>query len=49
MPKDESAGVRVARLKWAFGPANGDPTVRGEDIATIIDGKISQMCAFIEN
>lgn len=34
-------GAGDAALAWTFGPSGGEPAVRGIDIATIVEGRIS--------
>ncbi|GAA3621367.1 hypothetical protein GCM10022223_42810 [Kineosporia mesophila] len=41
------AGAGEAALAWTFGPAGGEPAVRGIDIATITDGRISHLRTFL--
>ncbi|KAF1817130.1 hypothetical protein P152DRAFT_366674, partial [Eremomyces bilateralis CBS 781.70] len=39
---------QVARIKWAGGPKGELPMVFGEDVATVVEGKIKTMYAFVE-
>jgi hypothetical protein len=32
-----------AALAWRFGPPDGDPVVRGVDVATVVDGRIDAL------
>jgi len=43
---DGDHGMRVVRQAWNYGPP-GDPKVFGQDIATIVDGKIKLLYAIL--
>ena len=38
--------VRAA-LPWTFGPVGGPPVVRGLDVATVVDGRITSVLTFL--
>jgi hypothetical protein len=40
--------VRVARLSWSYGIPGEVPEISGEDVATILGGKIQTMYTFID-
>jgi hypothetical protein len=40
--------VQVGRLKWGFGLPGETPIVTGEDVGTIIDGKIETLLTFVD-
>jgi hypothetical protein len=44
----EDKDMSVAKLKWGFGPPGEEPKVTGEDIVTVINGKIERCYAFVE-
>lgn len=48
LPESGESNMRAARVKWAYGPPNEDPKVFGEDVATVVDGKIKMLVAIIE-
>ena len=41
------AGAGRAALAWRFGPPDAEPVVRGIDVVTVVDGRISEMTTLI--
>ena len=48
VPQSGDSEMRVSSVKWSYGPANEQPKVFGEDVATLVDGKIKILIAIIE-
>ena len=48
LPGSIEEKMRVARVKWSYGPPDEAPKVFGEDVATVVDGKIKMLVAIIE-
>jgi hypothetical protein len=44
----ENSNIQVGRLKWGFGLPGETPIVTGEDVVTVIDGKIETLLTFID-
>jgi hypothetical protein len=40
--------LRVARLSWTYGLPGQVPEITGEDVATVVSGKIQRMYTFID-
>ena len=40
-------GAGRAALAWRLGPADGEPFVRGIDVVTIVDGRISDLLTLL--
>ena len=34
--------------RWAFGPSDGEPVVRGTDVALVVDGKIARLYTVVD-
>lgn len=45
---DGDIELRVARVRWSYGAPGEQPKVFGEDVATVVNGKIKMLVALIE-
>jgi hypothetical protein len=45
--EDPNEDFRVARLPWGYGPPDGEPKITGEDVVTLVDGKINSLYTFL--
>jgi hypothetical protein len=48
MVADTDKDIRIARLKWAVSLPGQEPSMTGEDVATVVDGKIQKMFTFLD-
>jgi hypothetical protein len=48
LKEDVETDTWVTRLKWGVGPKGGDFVLTGEDIVTIVGGKIKALYAFLD-
>lgn len=49
LQKDGTADLWVTRLKWGVGPKGGELKLTGEDVVTIVDGKIRALYTFLDS
>lgn len=48
LKEDAETDTWVTRLKWGLGPTGGEFALTGEDVVTIVGGKIKAMYAFVD-
>lgn len=48
LAEDKETGTWVTRVKWGVGPPGGAFVVTGEDVVTIVGGKIKTLYTFLD-
>jgi hypothetical protein len=48
LQKDEKEDLWVTRLKWGVGPPEGELKLTGEDVLTIVEGRIKSCYTFLD-
>lgn len=48
LSEDKETDTWVTRLKWGVGPKGGEFVLTGEDIVTIVGGKIKALYTFLD-
>ncbi|KAK5171306.1 uncharacterized protein LTR77_004450 [Saxophila tyrrhenica] len=46
--KGPDGGMQVVRQAWGYGPPGEEPKVKGQDVATLVEGKIQMLVAILE-
>ena len=44
----ESSIVKIGRLQWEYGIPGEEVSIKGEDVARIVNGRIQQMYTFVD-
>ncbi len=47
--KPDEEGLCVVKLSWGYGPPEEKPQVLGENVATLVNGKIKFLYAILES